>query len=208
MTDISDPVFPERVERTLKKGYDASVRTGTGSEMQKKREGSGGKAVREMQDMLVKLYDLPPLDRSGIEAAGYQIRRAMAPDKTEVLERVRALSGRYAAGECDVSFSHTPISCFLATKGAQIVGYACYDATAPDFFGPTAVEESERGKGLGTALALTALHALRDEGYGYAIIGGVGPAAFYEKIVGASLIPGSDPGIYKDFLWYLRKQEQ
>ena len=37
--------------------------------------------------------------------------------------------------------------------------------------------------------------ALANEGYGYAIIGGVGPAPFYEKVCGAFTIPGSDPGI-------------
>jgi hypothetical protein len=35
------------------------------------------------------------------------------------------------------------------------------------------------------------------EGYAYAIIGGVGPAAFYERAVGAIPIPGSEPGIYR-----------
>jgi hypothetical protein len=33
-------------------------------------------------------------------------------------------------------------------------------------------------------------------GYAYAIIGGVGPAAFYEKVCGAFVIPGSERGIY------------
>ena len=37
-------------------------------------------------------------------------------------------------------------------------------------------------------------------GYGYAIIGGVGPAEFYEKAVGATIIQGSEPGIYKGVL--------
>lgn len=41
---------------------------------------------------------------------------------------------------------------------------------------------------------------MRDIGYAYAIIGGVGPAAFYEKTVGAILIPDSAPGVYRDFL--------
>jgi len=41
--------------------------------------------------------------------------------------------------------------------------------------------------------------ALRiSEGYAYAIIGGVGPAEFYSKIVGATLIDNSVPGIYRD----------
>jgi len=38
----------------------------------------------------------------------------------------------------------------------------------------------------------------------YAIIGGIGPAAFYEKTVGAVLIENSTSGIYKDFLSSLK----
>ena len=83
------------------------------------------------------------------------------------------------------------------TVGVAPVGCA---VTAPDFFGPTRVLDSEQGKGLGKALLLRCLYALREEGYAYAIIGGVGPVAFYEKCVGAHVIPDSTPGVYKDFL--------
>ena len=154
-----------------------------------------------MQDMLVRLYDLPEgAENAMLDAEGVQIRRAMAPDKFRVVEWVREHSGVSAAGECDVCFAHGAVSCFVATRGKEIVGYACYDATAPDFFGPTKVLEEEQGKGIGKALLLRCLAAMRAEGYGYAIIGGVGPVQFYEKCVGATLIPGSTPGIYKDFL--------
>ena len=154
-----------------------------------------------MPDMLVRLYDLPPDAGTAMpEAEGVQIRRAMAPDKFRVVEWVREHTGPSAAGECDVCFSHPAVSCFIATRGREIVGYACYDATAPDFFGPTKVLESEQGKGIGRALLLRSLDAMRAEGYGYAVSGGVGPQAFYEKCVGAILIPDSTPGIYRDFL--------
>ena len=113
---------------------------------------------------------------------------------------MREHTGISAAGECDVCFSRPAVSCFIATRGKEILGYACYDATAPDFFGPTSVLDTERGKGIGRALLLRCLAAMRAEGYGYAIIGGVGPAQFYEKCVGAVLIPDSSPGIYRDFL--------
>lgn len=154
-----------------------------------------------MQDMLVKLYDLP----AGAETAtpddqDVVIRRAMAPDMLRVLEFVQGLSGKSATGECAMCFQTHPISCYIATRGKTIVGYACYNATAPDFFGPTAVLKEERGKGIGKALLLRSLASLREQGYGYAIIGGVGPAEFYEKCVGATLIPGSTPGVYKDFI--------
>lgn len=39
-----------------------------------------------------------------------------------------------------------------------------------------------------------------EQGYAYAIIGGVGPAEFYAKAVGAVLIEGSSPGIYQGIM--------
>jgi hypothetical protein len=45
------------------------------------------------------------------------------------------------------------------------------------------------------------LTAMRDAGYGYAIIGGVGPAEFYRRTVGAIKIPDSNPGIYAEMLF-------
>ena len=37
-------------------------------------------------------------------------------------------------------------------------------------------------------------------GYVYAIIGAAGPVRFYQKTVGAIIIPDSEPGIYTDLL--------
>ena len=154
-----------------------------------------------MPDMLVHLLRLPEDDsEASLLAEGIQIRRAMAPDKLQIVQWVQTHDNAFAAGECDVCFSRIPVSAFIATHGATLVGYACYNATAPDFFGPTAVEPAYRGKGIGKALLLRCLQAMRQEGYVYAIIGGVGPATFYTKAVGATLIPDSDPGVYADFL--------
>ena len=41
---------------------------------------------------------------------------------------------------------------------------------------------------------------MKEMGYAYAIIGGVGPAKFYETTFNAKIIEGSDPGIYKGIL--------
>lgn len=150
-----------------------------------------------MSDMLVKLYELPEISQ---ESKGYRIIRAMAPDKFRIVEWVKEHSGICAAGECEVCFSRIPITCFIAVQENRILGYACYDATAPDFFGPTRVAQEEQGKGIGRKLLLTCLHAMRESGYAYAIIGGTGPVEFYEKCVNAVLIPDSKPGIYKDFI--------
>jgi predicted N-acetyltransferase YhbS len=77
-----------------------------------------------------------------------------------------------------------------------MIGFAAYDATCRNFFGPTAVDEKWQGKGIGKALLLAALHAMKNDGYAYAIIGGAGPVDFYKKALGAIEIEGSTPGIY------------
>ena len=50
------------------------------------------------------------------------------------------------------------------------------------------------------ALLFATLRGMREAGYAYAIIGGVGPVSFYQKRLDAILIPGSDPGIYRGML--------
>lgn len=152
-----------------------------------------------MPDMLVHLLDLPdpaPLYATLMEQ-GIRIHRPLTCNLHQVTDWVRTHSSVGAAGECHVCFSRLPVSCFVASRGSEILGYACYNATAPSFFGPTRVADSQQGKGLGKALLLACLHAMREEGYVYGIIGGVGPAEFYEKCVGAMLIPDSTPGIYR-----------
>jgi hypothetical protein len=54
--------------------------------------------------------------------------------------------------------------------------------------------------GVGKALLVSALEQMRALGYGYAVIGGVGPQEFYAKCVGATVIENSSPGIYADIL--------
>lgn len=155
-----------------------------------------------MADMIVKLYDLPDASSqlAELEKQGVIIRRALAPEKHIVLGWIEEHFSNAWASECDVAFSHQPVGCFLAIEEKQIIGFACYEATCKNFFGPTGVSENQRGRGIGKALLFAALYAMRHEGYAYAIIGGVGPAEFYEKAVGAKLIEDSAPGIYRGLL--------
>lgn len=150
-----------------------------------------------MPDMLVKLYTLPDLEPALAQqrAAGVDIRRALPPEKHVVVEWVRREFGAIWASETDVAFSHRPVGCFIAAQGQQMLGFACYETTCKNFFGPTGVSEVARGRDIGAALLLAALHALRWEGYAYAIIGAVGPAEFYTRVAGAVLIEDSTPSI-------------
>ncbi|WP_119069980.1 GNAT family N-acetyltransferase [Aggregatilinea lenta] len=156
-----------------------------------------------MPDMLVKLYTLPDLAPVLAEQAaqGITVRRALAPEKRRVVEWVRKHFHDTAwDSECDVSFAHQPIGCYVAVRDGALIGFGCYDVTAKGFFGPTGVAESARGLGTGKALLLACLHSLRIEGYGYAIIGAAGPTEFYTHIVGATVIEDSWPGVYAGLL--------
>ena len=153
-------------------------------------------------DMLVKLYALPPsgdvFERLG--KAAIMTRRALAPEKHTVVGWVRENFSAHWASEVDVAFSRQPISCFIAVRQKTILGFACHDATCRNFFGPTGVDPNERKSGIGKALLFNCLEAMKQQGYGYAIIGGVGPAEFYAKTVGAIPIEGSEPGVYRGLL--------
>lgn len=151
-----------------------------------------------MQDMLVRLYDLPDQIAlaAHLKSAGIIIRRPLAAEKSLVVDWVKQHFGAGWASETEVSFSYQPITTFIAILGGEIIGFACYDACYRNFFGPTGVAEKYRGRGIGKILLLESLWAMKAQGYAYAIIGGVGPAEFYAKAVGAVMIEGSNPGIY------------
>lgn len=157
-----------------------------------------------MPDMLVKLYNLPDSSALYKKLAdnGIKIIRPMTPNKTKVVEWVREHFHDGWADEISAAFTHFPVSCFIAydENEKKILGFAGYDCTYKDFFGPTGVDETQRGKGIGGALFLRCMEAMRDEGYGYAIIGSAGPVDFYNKMSGATVIEDSSPGIYKELI--------
>ena len=155
-----------------------------------------------MVDLLVRLYDLPELDPvlAQVRTIGFDVRRALVPEKNLVLRWIAETFSRAWASECEIAFNRHPVACFLAVRKNRLFGFAAYEATCRNFFGPLGVAKDAREKGVGHALLLAATHAMRNEGYAYAIIGGVGPVAFFEKCVGAVVIPGSDAGIYRGML--------
>jgi GNAT superfamily N-acetyltransferase len=155
-----------------------------------------------MPDLLVKLYELPDVagPRARLADDGIVVRRAMAYEKRRVVGWVESVFGPNWADECDVAFANQPRSCFIATAGGAIQGFACHDSTCRNFFGPMGVADAARGRGIGGVLLLECLHAMAAQGYAYAIIGGVGDDGIYRKVAGASVIEGSSPGVYRDRL--------
>ncbi|MBI4803200.1 MAG: GNAT family N-acetyltransferase [Elusimicrobia bacterium] len=155
-----------------------------------------------MSDLLVKLYALPESGKAcaALAEKGIEIKRAIGPEKHAVVAWVLANFSKPWASEADAAFSRTPPAIFVAVKGKAIIGFACYDTTAKGFFGPIGVDQKVRAGGLGKALLIRTLEAMREAGYGYAVIGWAGPVDFFKKTVGATIIEGSEPGVYKNLI--------
>ncbi len=153
-----------------------------------------------MADLLVRLYDLPMLDTEALVAAGITIRRPLAPELQVVLDWIGTHFAKGWVAEASVALHQQPPTMFIAHRDNELLGFACYDATAKGFFGPTGVGEAARGGGVGTGLLMATLSAMREAGYGYAIIGGVGSVAFYRRHLEVMEIPGSTPGVYAGLL--------
>jgi ribosomal protein S18 acetylase RimI-like enzyme len=178
-----------------------------------------------MSDMLVKLYDLPEMApwTEKMRAQNIQIRLAEPPEFPLVIAWVREHFNDRWALEVEAALRTEPVTCYLATEMAPgtadapgtagapqtaganpyeqppelMVGFAAYDVVARNLFGPTGVREDYRGRGIGTALLLACLHAMKAQRYAYAVIAWAGPTTFYAKTVGATLIEGSEPGVFR-----------
>lgn len=149
-----------------------------------------------MPDLLVNLLRLPALEDTSPRE--FNVRRAQPFELTPVRSFVAENFSPSWADEISVGFARQPISVYVATIDRELAGFAAYECTRRAFFGPTGVSQAGRGKGIGKALLLACLWSLREMGYVYAIIGAAGPVRFYQKTVGAIIIPDSEPGIYTD----------
>ncbi len=162
-------------------------------------EESDGFAVS--MDCLVNLYArrMAALAKR-VETVEATIRVALPPELHLIQRWVRENFSEYWVSEVTVAMSHQPPGCLIAVVDGELVGFACYDATARGFFGPTGVAESQRGKGIGLALLSRTLEAMKAQGYAYAIIGSVGRHEFYAGAVGAVPIESDGEDIYQGLL--------
>lgn len=161
--------------------------------------------------MLVRLYDLPDAApwHARASAAGVRVRRLDAWDRPRLRRFVGERFSEEWAAEADFAFAAGhPIAGFVAVKDGEIVGFAVYESSRRGFFGPTGVREDLRGAGVGAALLFRCLEGMREMGYAYAIIGGVGPAAFYERVCGARVIEGSERSVYGELYEEQRARRQ
>ena len=149
-----------------------------------------------MPDLLVNLLKLPVIEGP----REFIVRRAQPFELSRVREFVATNFSTSWADEISIGFARQPVSVYIATIEREIVGFSAYECTRRGFFGPTGVVEAAQHKGIGKALLLASLWGLREMGYVYGIIGAAGPVYFYQRTVGAIIIPDSEPGIYVDLL--------
>lgn len=150
-----------------------------------------------MADMLINLYEVD-FFRENNFSNKIKIKRALAPDRRKVLKFIKNNFNANFVDECKASFSNNPITCYIAVKDKKIIGFICYEATAKNFVGPMGVSECERGIGIGKTLMLTALSAMKEMGYAYAIIGSSSEKniPFHKKVSHAKVIDSNSLGVY------------
>lgn len=153
-----------------------------------------------MPDMLVPLLSLPPSAPivETLAGQGVVIRPAHPFEQTRLRAFCETHFSTAWADEATAGLYNKPVTTLIAIENKQMIGFACYECTRRDYFGPTGVAPEHRGRGVGKALLLAALEGLRAMGYAYAIIGGAGPMGFYAATCGAIEIAGSVPGVYRD----------
>lgn len=160
--------------------------------------------------MLVRLYALPdaaPYDER-CAAGGIVVRRMEAWDRAALRRFIVPHFGDRWASEADLAFAGHPITGFVAVRDGAIAGFAAYECTRRGYFGPTGVREDLRGHGAGAALLFRCLESMREMGYAYAIIGGAGPDDFYAKVCRATVIEGSEPGVYAQLYREIEQQQR
>ena len=152
-------------------------------------------------DLLVNLYSKRLAELADrVRDVDAEVRVALPPEQHIIKDWVRNNFSEYWVSEVTAAMAHQPPGCLIAIVEGKLVGFACYDATARGFFGPTGVAEDQRGKKIGLALLSHTLQAMKTHGYAYAIIGSVGPQEFYANAVGAISIEADKEDIYQGML--------
>ena len=88
-----------------------------------------------MIDMLVRLHELPDTREiyDKVEAQGIILRRPRAYERHIVAAFVAEHFSPKWVSETKIAFSRQPITCFIATRDKEILGFACYETTAKRF---------------------------------------------------------------------------
>lgn len=88
-----------------------------------------------MADMLVKLYNIPCSHdiEENLSKSGIRIKKALAPDRSKIIAFARTCAKNDYSDEVRVAFSNNSVTCYIATRERELIGFACYEATARNF---------------------------------------------------------------------------
>jgi len=149
-----------------------------------------------MPDLLVPLYAVPERFRCN----GFRVRRSLAHEGQAIRKWIDINFSSGWAAEILPAISRTPSTMIIALdeSSGKLAGFCVWDCTALGFLGPVGVSEEYRGTGVGKAVTLEVLHCMREQGYGYGVIGAAGPVDFFQSVCKATVIQESSPGIYPE----------
>ena len=156
----------------------------------------------EAPDLLLKLYgihDDPELFQN-LTDQGIEIKRVMPMNISKVYQFIK---NNFAASWADESLpSLIHGDCYVAVQNREILGFYAIETPAKNFLGPMGVIPSARSQGgIARALEITALKAMREKGYRYAVSGMVHPFGRQTEEMVCDLIPIPDSaGSYKDMI--------
>lgn len=137
-------------------------------------------------DLLTNLYEI---EQNIPQSEEFSVSRLLSPDIHHLEAFIKRNFGFGWASEINAGAYQSNPTVFIAKKGNRILGFAGYDCTCKGFFGPIGVSPTARSKGIGKALLLTTLNAMREAGYAYAIIGDAEEKfEFYQKCCHATKI--------------------
>ena len=100
-----------------------------------------------MQDMLVRLLDLPDIsdeEKNLFEKEGISFKRPITPEKSLVVDWVAKHFSKNWADETEAAFTSLPVNCFIAQRNQEILGFPVLKALQRIFLAP---RESFRPKG-------------------------------------------------------------
>ena len=152
----------------------------------------GYSAERYVHNMAVDLtindFDTTQAE-SKLAKKGFKIRRLEPEEEQTFYEWMLGTWSQNWTTEACNSLKNSPVTTFIALDSRDnICGFATYDVTMfRGGFGPTGVEESLRGLGIGKVLFLRCLRDMKGRGYHRCEIGWVGPISFYAHTANARI---------------------
>jgi mycothiol synthase len=133
--------------------------------------------------------------------AGITLRRAVQAESGRLAGWLRASPWGQSTWPEEVmaTLEREPVTCHVACRGDEYLGFACHGSVRAGWFGPMGTLTGDRGLGIGAALLRRCLADLSAAGQQTAMIGWVGPLRFYGRAVDARV-----DRVY----WLYRKQRE